>query len=720
MAEGKDILLSVRRRWSVQGLIFCGMLAVAVSLLLLMILHGWGYDSLWYGGVLWGIIFFASLWIFPFWRVSISDVARILDKSLPELEESSGLLLKPEDELGALEGLQVARIGQRLRDAKLPHPLRRRLVICVCLVAVMILVRVVLGHDRSVVPAGAKRISSPAGMTVIAGIRGVDVHITPPAYTGRVMRSQQDLNLQVEEGAVVSWEIQTNMRVKMMEMVFNDSSAVRLKVANADSTLWRSSLTASQPGFYQLKLNGVLSDLYKMEVTRDEAPRIYIKTPKPYTVVDIGESRKIPLSVKVTDDYGVSDATIVATVATGSGEAVKFKEHVLSFGKGFSGRQVIYDLQQTLNLDTLGLHPGDELYYYCRAKDNHGQESRSDMYIISLPDTAKLMSLEGLSTGLDIKPELFRSQRQIIIETEQLLKGKDTIPAQVFKNKSNDLGIDQKLLRLRYGKFLGEEAEEGGLDENFSAAGGAPGDFGNAAKVRDAFTDKHDNAEDATFFEPAIKQQLKATLTEMWNAELRLRTFKPQEALPYEYKALRLLKDLQQKSRAYVAKTGVRVTPLDPNKRLTGKLDEILAPQRLSEYDKSITDEDKLRMALSVLDRGGFRFEGSELPVLQEASRQLGRQAVARPGEFLAGFQALKRILGERGYGNGQGGKKEGEVKEGRKESAGRVAEQEFDRRLAQQAIRKMVSTPQANPSLHSGVPDAGLSQLYFSNVNKQ
>src|SRR6185295_2228842 len=125
----------------------------------------------------------------------------------------------------------------------------------------------------------------------------------------------------------------------------------------------------------------------------------------------------------------------------------------------------------------------------------------------------------------------------------------------------------QKLLRLRYGKFLGEESVEGENGESFSKAGGAPGDFGNAAKVLDAFTDKHDNAEDATYFKPAIKQQLKATLTEMWNAELRLRTFKPQEALPYEYKALRLLKDLQQKSRAYVAKTGVHVTPLDLKKR---------------------------------------------------------------------------------------------------------------------------------------------------------
>ena len=92
-------------------------------------------------------------------------------------------------------------------------------------------------------------------------------------------------------------------------------------------------------------------------------------------------------------------------------------------------------------------------------------------------------------------------------------------------------------------------------------------------KFFDAYTDKHDNAEDASFLEPETKNQLKATLNEMWSAELRLRTYKPREALPFAYKALRLLKDLQQKSRAYVAKTSAKTAPLKPaEKRLTGDL----------------------------------------------------------------------------------------------------------------------------------------------------
>jgi hypothetical protein len=96
------------------------------------------------------------------------------------------------------------------------------------------------------------------------------------------------------------------------------------------------------------------------------------------------------------------------------------------------------------------------------------------------------MSLEGLASGIDIKPEYFRSQRQIIIETEQLLKDRAGLTSEAFNTKSNDLGVDQKLLRLRYGKFLGEETdtEIGGHNEGDKEE--------NAGDIMDRYTHKHD------------------------------------------------------------------------------------------------------------------------------------------------------------------------------------------------------------------------------------
>jgi hypothetical protein len=259
------------------------------------------------------------------------------------------------------------------------------------------------------------------------------------------------------------------------------------------------------------------------------------------------------------------------------------------------------------------------------------------------------------------------------------------LPVAAFNNRSNELGIDQKLLRLRYGKFLGEEAEEGeGVSDTADM-----GAFGDATKILDAFTDKHDNAEDATFFEPAVKQQLKATLSEMWSAELRLRTFKPKEALPYCYKALRLLKDLQQQSRAFVAKTGVKVTPLNPAKRLTGDLGGIVVPQQSVLRPAGLSDADELRMGLAVLEelRSGGMPGVADRMVLSEVERRLGSAAAARPGRFLAGYSEMKKIrAGWRG-----------------------------NLVLVEKAIGELLPPVDALPVVQEGVVDGGLSKLYFS-----
>ena len=63
--------------------------------------------------------------------------------------------------------------------------------------------------------------------------------------------------------------------------------------------------------------------------------------------------------------------------------------------------------------------------------------------------------------GVDLMPEYFRSQRQIIIDSEKLLREKKGIAKETFNARSNSLAYDQKVLRLRYGEFLGEEFESG-------------------------------------------------------------------------------------------------------------------------------------------------------------------------------------------------------------------------------------------------------------------
>ena len=177
----------------------------------------------------------------------------------------------------------------------------------------------------------------------------------------------------------------------------------------------------------------------------------------------------------------------------------------------------------------------------------------------------------------------------------------------------------------------------------------------------------------------------------MWNAELRLRTYKPQEALPYAYKALRLLKDLQQQSRAYVAKTGVKTTPLNPAKRLTGELAAIQAPVQRAARGEGLTEEEILRIVLGLLEAGPRMVgEGSRV-LMGQAERRLGKEAASRPGEFLAGYQAMHKIV----LGEGD------------------------DVEAVERAIQKLLPVAQAVAASWKGAADAGLSQIYFSHLEK-
>ena len=65
----------------------------------------------------------------------------------------------------------------------------------------------------------------------------------------------------------------------------------------------------------------------------------------------------------------------------------------------------------------------------------------------------------------------------------------------------------------------------------------------------------------------------------MWDAELHLRMGEPQKALPYEYQALKLIKEVQQASRVYVERVGFEPPEIKvAEKRLSGELDEIQTP----------------------------------------------------------------------------------------------------------------------------------------------
>lgn len=702
------IIRSLKKKWTVISVLSRVLLTLAVTVLLTTVLHKFLLLLVWWYIPLLAFIAVVILVVYRLPKVNEADIASFLNQQFPQLEESSGLLLQPYESLNVLQKLQVQKVAQTLVQLPQPVLLGRKIKQSGIVSGAMLLISFILFffpfqfHSSQRAEPLNKASVSPSTEKRLPAVASVSIVIKPPAYTGKKQTTQFRLDLKVEEEATVSWRIKTTIPVEALQLISNSSAVVPLRSLNKEHTLWTVQRNIRSSEFYQVKIEGKLSEFYKIEMLKDAPPTVVIQQPQSYTLLNFGQPQQVKMNAVLEDDYGVKEVFIAATTSSGSGEGVTFKEQIVRFNISPGNKH--YNLQKLLDLPALGIKPGDELYFYVKAVDNHNQETRSDMYTISVPDTAQLMNLEGLASGLNIKPEYFRSQRQIIIETEQLLKDQKAVSVEAFKEKSNDLGIDQKLLRLRYGKFLGEESDEtigeGHAEDHEHEGEHNEADFGNAKKLIDAVAHKHDIAEDATFFDAETKKQLKATLAEMWKAELRLRTFKPREALPFEYKALRLLKDLQERGRSYVAKVGMKTAPLKPEKRLSGDLSKIEQPVLHAEFKKTKSVEDEIRKAIGILEylKAASALDNEAIQTVQEAQVQLNKKASYEPSLYLASVSAMNRVV---------------EAATNHKTCSIN------DIRLAQKGLERLVGLPALLPYSGNGNPDKGLGQYYFKNLKR-
>ncbi|RYZ29373.1 MAG: DUF4175 family protein [Chitinophagaceae bacterium] len=690
---GAEIILRLKNQWQRKAILSNLLLSFAITLPVYAVLYKLFSASVFWAAALLAIIFAILSFINKMWRLDEWQVSRFLNATTPSLEESTQLVLQPTDSFSLLEKMQRKKVETALGNLSIEYPFKRQLrigflLLLIGIVMSVIITKLPLTFTNKVVEKERSSTINTVPETVLPEIKKTIVTIIPPAYTKQAKKQQNRFNIQAEEGSTIVWNLQTTVSAKKLKLIFNDGTNLNL-TNDEKSQNWQAQRSIQASGFYQVSIDGKLSELYRIEMIKDQKPIITVQSPKPSTTIVYGQPEKALLSVSINDDYGISQTYISATISSGQGEAVKFNEQRLSFADFAAGGQT-YRLQKMLDCKALGMKPGDELYFFVSAKDSKQQESRSDVYIVTLEDTTGLFTMEGMATALDIKPELFRSQRQIIIETEQLLRDKPNISEEEFKTKSNDLGTDQKLLRLRYGKFLGEETDTeigGGHDQD--------DDHGSedVADIQDQYSHKHDNAEDATFFDAATKKQLKETLNEMWKAELQLRTMKPKDALPFEYKALRLLKDLQQQSRVYVAKTGAKINPLKPEKRLSGDLSGIQQPvaQRSVQTKNTVVE---IRKALGILEQLKYNglLEGTSQTILQEAFQELSSRAANEPAVYLTALAALRKVMNDEFRLN--------------------------DIVQAQAGLQKMVALVERLPSVKTTTL-MELQKSYFSNLNK-
>lgn len=538
-----------------------------------------------------------------------------LDAAQPTLEDSSDLLLAAPGALTGLALLQVQRVSARLADlppAQLRPAWPRYAVGFGCAAALLVLALAAglwWWQQQASVSAPAATVAGAA--TALPGaaptrLTAVQLDIEPPAYTGLPQNRSDQLEVRAPVGSTVRWSLVFAPPPGSARLEFHDGETLSL-AASADGTRWETQLPVLERSrLYRIALDEAappLADagLKKLEVRPDRPPQIQVVRPDRALTLLEPDQKAWALELEISDDYGLGAATLELTLAQGSGEnqTVQQRRQVLSPQPGGTATQRRYTPQ--LDLLALGMAAGDDLIVRVEALDRRApqpQRARSSSLILRWP--AELMEESGGMDGLvkKVLPAYFRSQRQIIIDTEALLAEQPRLAQEQFVIRSDTIGVDQRLLRLRYGQFLGEvveggpEAPGGGHDHvedgeahadeadatgtahahgEETGAAEAPG-FGALAggSALEAFGHTHDIPEAATLLDAQTREILRAALQEMWQAELHLRTAEPRQALPYERRALEYIKQVQQASRIYLARVGLELPPIDLSRRLSG------------------------------------------------------------------------------------------------------------------------------------------------------
>ncbi len=567
-------------------------------------------------------------------------IAAHLDRRVAALGDSAALLLA-EARLPPLQRLQQRRAAVALlaHDERelarlLPwRPLRRALALLLGGVALAVLLLIVpLPAPRArVVAARSAATAPPAIPPPTSLLRSLAVSVQPPPYTGHRARRASTLGTTAEEGATVRWRVEADRSVGGAALLFDESERLPLRRQRDGS--FAATVRARSPRLLRLLLHDSRgAELWRspparLDVTADRPPTLELLQPAT-TILERPADRpgSIALAAALADDYGIAGAELVVTVATGRDEQVSFAEQrrPLAVRRGAlstGGRQVV---RHAVDLAALGFGAESEVYLRLEARDGRRLDParppepnlvRSPSVVVR-PQVERQESVP-LGEGLPLlaAPELFRSQRQIVLDTQKLIAEAPRLAAAEVMRRSRAIGFDQRALRLRYGTLLGQEFEEGrpvggdgdehgaAGDEHAEATGPALG--GVADAVPGGLSHQHDSEESATFFPDPVRRKLKAMLGAMWDAERELQTGAPRAALPHELRALDLLKQVQQADRVYVRKAGGETAPLDPARRLTGELEDV---RDLDERRPPAPPRPVVEAALAtiaVLERGG-------------------------------------------------------------------------------------------------------------------
>tara|TARA_R110002074_G_scaffold167299_3_gene328360 strand:+ start:37507 stop:39720 length:2214 start_codon:yes stop_codon:yes gene_type:complete len=686
MDSGKQHLMKFNRRWQMLAYVEAMLYAIGLGLFTYLLA-----SNLLIGLLAFTLALLLLLVIKHPWSQDLMTTCTYIDAHVAEASFSTGLLLQPEENLSSLARLQRYKVSNkikgRLETLTPPNKLRQATLVLLALVILGFAINKLepfkgIDTDFNSNPEHIQFVAldSVSNKSVLPKITEQIITVSYPSYTHERTKTITEPNIKAVINSRISWVLKFNNSVSSVSM---EHMGETIPLQHVDNS-YKISQSLIASGFYSFKFKNeagleFTSDLFSLEAIPDNPPEIEITGLEQYTYFDFSDTKKIQLQSTITDDYGIDEAYIIATVSKGFGESVKFREEKLNFTETIQKGQRSSKVTKNIDLDELKMEVGDELYFYIEAFDEKEPKrnvTRSETYFAVIKDTVTDEFAVVGTLGVDQMPDYFRSQRQLIIDTEKLIKDKPSITIKEFKFRSNELGFDQKALRLKYSQFMGDESEmeeaprrietdevskvhdhaedqenilkeyshdhDGDNEHNLVASQEAD----EAEDPLHDYLHNHDDPEESTLFEESLKTKLRKALSIMWDAELYLRLYEPEKSLPFQYDALKLIQEIKNSARIYVYRIGFDPPPIKEESRLTGSIKDI-DNFRKTENIEIAHPFESIELAISrleVLIQQQDAFKDNDKVVFTSAGNELAQLAIDNPGKYLVVLQGLKNI----------------------------------------------------------------------------
>lgn len=266
-------------------------------------------------------------------------------------------------------------------------------------------------------------------------IRNLDLTITPPAYSRlQTIKQIDNGNLTSLIGSKVNLSISSTKPMGKAYLQFNDSTQVNL---NINSNHANGTFSVKKDQDYKIII-------FDKERTQNENPVTYsikalidaypsIEMLQPNKDILLGMDNRLPVEVKVGDDFGFSKLLLRYRITSLNGEdnGSEYQSVELPLSKNLREEDINY----IWNLSTLNITPKDGVSYYLEVFDNDyisgPKSAKTANYMVSVP------SMDELFATVDKAQTSTENKLSETLDEAAKLKDK-------LENISRDLKKDKK------------------------------------------------------------------------------------------------------------------------------------------------------------------------------------------------------------------------------------------------------------------------------------